>query len=769
MRCAVAALGAGAALVVLGARGAEALCVLPAFGGEGRSCAADAECCGAARCVARKCVVDGDAAAPLSAAGSAAVAHLMAQGAAVEVAMVADFLNNAAAGVAAASDKLEKSKAAAAAKASGMSEAAAAAQAKAKELLEQSKAALAKLKEQADAAKLKASAEAAALKEKALAAMHAKTVETQAKLAEAVHLASADKGQEMTPEQKQAFKDKMLALQKAADEAMDALKVKLADVGAGVGAKAEAAAASDPSLKDSADAVASKATEVADKSAATIDRIKAKYHEIMRNITSRVALARNVENKAATKAFSPKGTPVVHKAGGAAPGSAAPGGGFSYGGFTMGGSGTAAPGGAAGAAGPGAGSGASGFGAYIPSMPGLPGLPGPTTKKTADAPEVEDKAAAPAAPAAGAGAGASPFDYKSFMPGAGGAGGAASPFDYAKFIPGGAAKNATTAVPDAKSKGKNKNSAVVLAGEEAVAPEVNDAAGAAAPGGFAGAGAKAAKTRMVGFKMMAEIVQMETATGVEDAVVTEDRQFNFGVFIAEVASVNVAASAYPAPDWTKFAPPMPSNKAAATAAAPAATQPSEQGGPEAQPAPGAEGAPCGMTPYKDFGECNKGLHCQVTPLFSAFAPGKCVPKSQPSVVKLAEEGSPALPQSNDAEAAAEPDPQAVAEASKKVAEAANMAALKAADAAEVLAAKLLAAAAQVREAAAKLMKEADDVSKAGAARPAQANVAEEPHIAMLADAPASSSHWTLYILAAVGLGGGYYAWRQSSANQYRRL
>lgn len=42
--------------------------------------------------------------------------------------------------------------------------------------------------------------------------------------------------------------------------------------------------------------------------------------------------------------------------------------------------------------------------------------------------------------------------------------------------------------------------------------------------------------------------------------------------------------------------------------------------------PGAEGAPCGTTPYKDFGACNRGLKCETHPLFTSFAPGKCVKK-----------------------------------------------------------------------------------------------------------------------------------------------
>jgi len=47
---------------------------------------------------------------------------------------------------------------------------------------------------------------------------------------------------------------------------------------------------------------------------------------------------------------------------------------------------------------------------------------------------------------------------------------------------------------------------------------------------------------------------------------------------------------------------------------------------------GEEGGPCGITPYKDFGKCKPKLKCQVTPLFSAYAPGKCVKKPAPAVV-----------------------------------------------------------------------------------------------------------------------------------------
>eukprot|EP01084_Bolivina_argentea_P004611 8774_1 len=38
---------------------------------------------------------------------------------------------------------------------------------------------------------------------------------------------------------------------------------------------------------------------------------------------------------------------------------------------------------------------------------------------------------------------------------------------------------------------------------------------------------------------------------------------------------------------------------------------------------GSDGAPCGSTPYKDFGKCNAGLTCERKSLFSSFAPGRC--------------------------------------------------------------------------------------------------------------------------------------------------
>ena len=41
------------------------------------------------------------------------------------------------------------------------------------------------------------------------------------------------------------------------------------------------------------------------------------------------------------------------------------------------------------------------------------------------------------------------------------------------------------------------------------------------------------------------------------------------------------------------------------------------------PSPGSEGAPCGSTPYRDYGKCNAGLTCQRKSIFTSFAPGTC--------------------------------------------------------------------------------------------------------------------------------------------------
>jgi len=56
--------------------------------------------------------------------------------------------------------------------------------------------------------------------------------------------------------------------------------------------------------------------------------------------------------------------------------------------------------------------------------------------------------------------------------------------------------------------------------------------------------------------------------------------------------------------------------------------------------PGTEGAPCGKTPYKDFGGCKKKYHCETHPLFTSFAPGKCVDKMDRRRMLIEQDESP---------------------------------------------------------------------------------------------------------------------------------
>ncbi|CAK9045251.1 Uncharacterized protein SCF082_LOCUS25587 [Durusdinium trenchii] len=78
-------------------------------------------------------------------------------------------------------------------------------------------------------------------------------------------------------------------------------------------------------------------------------------------------------------------------------------------------------------------------------------------------------------------------------------------------------------------------------------------------------------------------------------------------------------------DWHKFFPGAGKTSNAAAAA------PASDSGPPPEQKPGAEGSPCGKTPYKDFGKCKKSsLTCETHPLFTAFAPGKCVKKKDTS-------------------------------------------------------------------------------------------------------------------------------------------
>jgi hypothetical protein len=461
------------------------------------------------------------------------------------------------------------------------------------------------------------------------------------------------------------------------------------------------------------------------------------------------------------------------------------------------------------------------------------------------------KNATNSAAAPGGAPGMGSFDYKSAMgQKKGGKGGAAGP-DWGAFMPG--AKMATTnsaaaAAPASPGAGGfDWGSFMPGAKDAGKKGDKKDAASSSPAGAFdyskfmGGAG-----------------VKLATTNNAAAASSSPSGGFDYSKFMAKLADRNMAAGGAPGGgfDWSKFVPKMNGtsklvNSAAEAAAPPAdgAAPPADGAAPPAEPAPGTEGAPCGATPYKDFGSCNKKLKCERHKLFTDFAPGKCVAADAPpaSVNNVADAtstsagdlakmmkadfkaaGSAGGPcgkwelggmdfgdckddllcvENNDVsltyfgksykfpntckeppvgatpvaalagglptsvhlgEASTDADADAddtltaddVKAAAKKVAEAANKAALDAADAAEVMAKKLLAAAAQVRDAAAKLKAEADGLV---------ATDSTEDTTAMLASTPEGGSHWMLTSVAVIAAGSGLYVWRKREAHAYQRI
>ncbi|GBG28773.1 Hypothetical Protein FCC1311_049942 [Hondaea fermentalgiana] len=203
----------------------------------------------------------------------------------------------------------------------------------------------------------------------------------------------------------------------------------------------------------------------------------------------------------------------------------------------------------------------------------------------------------------------------------GGAGGAGGGFDYQKFIPGGSSSSGSSSDKSGKSK----------------------ASGSAGTGGSGGAGGGFDYQKFMpgGSKMVN--MRSSSSSGSSGSMASFDYSKFTGQKLANMAAAaNAGTGAGGAGgagggfDWQKFIPKGSSDSKKGddkTMQIPALNMTVPANGANStnttstdKKDSGSDGAPCGVTPYKDFGACKKGFHCETHPLFTSFAPGKCVKK-----------------------------------------------------------------------------------------------------------------------------------------------
>jgi len=623
------------ALAVVGvaavqSNGLDPLCVMPEYDGTGRACDVDEDCCAGNPCVEGKCKSsDWDS----SAVEAAYLAHLAVADIVSEVLMVSDNLHAASEGVAAASGKLkelaeaEKAKLMAGAKAIEEN-AAGQANATASEM----KTPLPEVSDSVKSAYDSAKGAAYNVKSK-----FESNPESAADKATSTYYKAKSDVEALSETSKEDA-------QKAVDSAKDAIQDAKADAAAQVNSTKEAAHDAYDSVaakvqhakKDATDAAADVAGAAKEKfdelktkatagmeQAKTSDKAKAvqtKFEELKKNVTAKADKHRSINAKAAMGADSYSSYHAKFVPKGDSKSAGAP---YDYSKFTKS-------------------AGAKGASSYdvskLVNSAGVAGsfdysqYTGMGTGGSSGAKASHKKKASGVAPVggfdwskymgAGAGAGAGahgkksasaggPFDYSKYMGAVGGGGGgvagtgkagATNPsdmggFDYSKFVPGTVTPAADEAHGKSKGKGKDEGAATGVAGS---AVDYQKFVPAGTTSGTPGLkGTNMASKAPSGFSYDQYMGKLKGTGGYTDP----------------------SASGSSSYDWSKTVPKMP---AVSNAADYSGQQGMTMG--DAQK-PGTEGAPCGVTPYKDFGKCSKSLTCVNNMMYSAMAPGKCSKKS----------------------------------------------------------------------------------------------------------------------------------------------